>query len=464
MKKLITNGTIITAKEEYRADLLIEDGKIVKIGKQLEAEGSEVVDAAGCYILPGGVDQHVHFSFEFNGTKVRGFETSNAAALGGTTTVIEFVNQIRGKGLLESIEEYRKEQVDGIALVDYNLHGIITDPREEVFEEMESLVAAGYTTVKLFMAYKGMFFHADDDAILKALKAGKKAGVTIMVHAENAEAIDVFQKELVAAGKTEPYSHVLSRPPLVEAEATRRAIYLSQLADAPIYIVHVSCTEAVNEVKKAYTSGLPVRGETCSHYLVLDDSKLALPDFEGAKYVCSPALRSADHHESLWEAIDMGWLNAVSSDHCGFDWAEQKHMGKDSFVNIPNGAPGMEHRLAILWTYGVETGRITKQKLVELFATEPARNTGIDYCKGHIAIGYDADLVVFDPTWKGVITNERSLQGVDYTPYEGMEQIGRVEKVFLRGEQIVDGGEYMGTAVKGTHVKGRPFGATYKQR
>ncbi len=193
-------------------------------------------------------------------------------------------------------------------------------------------------------------------------------------------------------------------------------------------------------------------------------AKLALPDFEGAKYVCSPALRSADHHESLWEAIDMGWLNAVSSDHCGFDWAEQKHMGADSFVNIPNGAPGMEHRLAILWTYGVETGRITKQKLVELFATEPARNTGIDYCKGHIAIGYDADLVVFDPAWKGVITNERSLQGVDYTPYEGMEQIGRVEKVFLRGEQIVDGGEYMGSAVKGTHVKGRPFGATYKQR
>ncbi len=239
MGTLITNGTIITAKEEYRADLLIEDGKIVKIGKELEAAGSEVVDASGRYILPGGVDQHVHFSFEFNGTKVRGFETSNAAALGGTTTVIEFVNQIRGKGLLESIEAYRKEQVDGIALVDYNLHGIITDPRDEVFEEMESLVAAGYTTVKLFMAYKGMFFHADDDAILKALKAGKQAGVTIMVHAENAEAIDVFQKELVAAGKTEPYSHVLSRPPLVEAEATRRAIYLSQLADAPI--LHRAC-------------------------------------------------------------------------------------------------------------------------------------------------------------------------------------------------------------------------------
>lgn len=463
MTKLIQNGTIVTAKEEYQADILVEGEKIVAIGKGLEGRADEIVDAKGCYVLPGGVDQHVHFSFEFNGTKVRGFETSNAAAQGGTTTVVEFVNQVRGKGLLQSIEEYRKANVEGLSMVDYNLHGIITDPRPEVFGEMQQMVDAGYTTVKLFMAYKGMFFHADDDAILKALKAGKEAGITIMVHAENAEAIDVLQKELIAQGKTEPYSHVLSRPPLVEAEATRRAIYLSQLADAPIYIVHVSCTEAVNEVKAAYTAGLPVRGETCSHYLVLDDSKLALPDFEGAKYVCSPALRSAGHHESLWEAIDMGWLNAVSSDHCGFDWAKQKHMGRDSFVNIPNGAPGMEHRLAVLWTYGVEKKRITRQKLVELFSTEPARNTGLDYCKGHIGVGYDADLVVFDPSWKGVITNKTSLQGVDYTPYEGMEQIGRVEKVFLRGEKVVDGGRYMGTA-KGRHVKGKPFGATYKRK
>ncbi len=464
MRKLIQNGIILTAEGEYSADILIEDEKIVAIGERLDVESDEKVDAQDCYIMPGGIDQHVHFSFEFNGTKVRGFETSNAAALGGTTTVIEFVNQQRGKGLLESMETYRKEYVDGIALVDYNLHGVITDPQPDVFTEMENLVEAGYTTVKLFMAYKGMFFHADDDVILKALKAAKTAGVTIMVHAENAEAIDVLQKELIAQGKTEPYSHVLSRPPLVEAEATRRAIYLSELADAPIYIVHVTCTEAVNEVKKAYTSGLPVRGETCSHYLVLDDSKLALPDFEGAKYVCSPALRSADHHDSLWEALDLGWLNAVSSDHCGFDWEHQKHMGKDSFVDIPNGAPGMENRLAILWTYGVEKNRISKQKLVDLFSSAPARNTGLDHCKGHIGIGYDADLVVFDPAWKGIISNANSLQGVDFTPYEGMEQIGRAEKVFLRGEMIVDKGAYIGGAVKGKRVKSKPFGETYKHK
>lgn len=334
------------------------------------------------YVMPGGIDQHVHFSFEYNGEKVRGFETSNAAAVGGTTTVIEFVNQDQGKGLLESIQGYKKARVEGKALVDYNFHGIITDPKDSVFKDMDLLVSAGYTTIKLFMAYKGMFFHSDDDAILKALKSAKKAGITIMVHAENADAIDVLQKELIAEGKIEPYYHAVSRPPLVEAEATKRAIYLSQMAGAPIYIVHVSCIEAMNEVKDAYISGLPVFGETCSHYLVLDESNLAKPDFEGAKFVCSPALRTKEHHAALWEGLKMGWLNAVSSDHCGFDWKKQKHMGIDSFVNIPNGAPGLENRMAVLWTYGVETGKISRQKFVDIFSTTPAKNNGIDYCKG----------------------------------------------------------------------------------
>ena len=425
MKKIIRNGTIVTASNEFKSDILVEDEKIKAIGSELVSDVDEIIDASGMYVLPGGVDQHVHFSFDFKGSKVCGFETSNAAALGGTTTVIEFVNQVRGKSLIDSLEDYQRDQVENIAMVDYNFHGIITDPQPSVFQEMNELVAAGYTTIKLFMAYKGMFFHADDDVILKALKAAKKAGVTIMVHAENAEAIDVLQKELVAQGKTAPYYHAVSRPPLVEAEATRRAIYLSQLAGAPIYIVHVSCTEAVDEVKKAYVAGLPVHGETCSHYLVLDESMLALPDFQGAKYVCSPALRTKDHHESLWKAVNYGWLNAVSSDHCGFNFKEQKHMGRDSFVDIPNGAPGMENRLAVLWTYGVEKNRITRQKLVDLYSTTPARINGIAHRKGDIAVGYDADIVLFDPAWKGTMSNQNSLQGVDYSPYEGMEQIGR---------------------------------------
>lgn len=464
MKNLIKGGTIVTASNEYTADILMEDGRISAIGKDLECAGAQVYDASGKYVLPGGVDQHVHFSFEFNGAKVRGFETSDAAVAGGTTTVIEFVNQVRGKGLVDSIEDYRRENAENVAMADYSFHIVMTDPREEVIEEIPSLVEAGYPTMKLFMAYKGMFFHADDDAILKALKKGKEAGITVMVHAENADMIDVLQKELIAKGQTGPYGHVLSRPPVVEAEATRRAIYLAQLADAPLYIVHVSCREALEEIARAYDSGQPVMGETCSHYLTLDESNLAKPDFEGGKYVCSPALRTPDHFEDLWKGINNGWLNAVSSDHCGFDWKDQKHMGEDDFRKIPNGAPGLENRLQVLWTYGVEAGKITRQKLVDIYASAPARNNGLDYCKGYIEVGYDADVVIYDPEYRGVFSNEKSRHGVDYCAYEGMEQKGKVDTVFLRGNVVVKDGEYCGNKGDGRLVKGKPYGTMYKER
>lgn len=462
MKAIIKNGTIVSESNEYAADILIEDGKIVNIGANLECEGAEVYDAAGKYVLPGGVDQHVHFSFEFNGEKVRGFESSNAALKGGTTTVIEFVNQVKGKGLIDSVEDYRKENAEGIAMADYSFHVVMTDPREEVIDEIPKLVDAGYPTMKLFMAYKGMFFHADDDAILKALKKGKDAGVTVMVHAENADMIDVLQRQLVAEGKTDPYGHVISRPPVVEAEATRRAIYLAELADAPLYIVHVTCKEALEEIARAYDKGQRILGETCSHYLTLDESNLAKPNFEGAKYVCSPALRTPDHFEELWKGLNNGWLNAVSSDHCGFDWEKQKHMGENDFRNIPNGAPGLENRLEVLWTYGVEAGKITRQKLVEIYASTPAKNNGIDYCKGFIQVGYDADIVIFDPEYRGVFTNEGCLHGVDYNPYEGMEKKGAVDTVFLRGNVVVKDGQYIGNKGDGKLIKGKPFGTMYR--
>lgn len=464
MKTLIKNGTILTNSEEYVADILIDGETIVQIGQNLPEDGARVLDASGKLVLPGGVDQHVHFSFEFNGTKVRGFESSNAAAKGGTTTLIEFVNQVKGKGLIESIDDYRKANADGVAMVDYSFHSVLTDPREEVFEEIPALAEAGYPTMKLFMAYKGMFFHSDDDAILKALEQGKKAGITVMVHAENADAIDVLQKKLIAQGRTEPYSHVLSRPPIVEAEATRRAIYLAELADAPLYVVHVSCKEALEEVANASARGVRVKGETCSHYLTLDESNLAKPNFEGAKYVCSPALRTPDHFDELWKGLNKGWLNAVSSDHCGFDWKVQKHMGKDDFRNIPNGAPGLQNRLEVLWTYGVEKGKISRQKLVDIFATAPAKNNGLDYCKGSIAIGYDADLVIFDPNVRGVFTNADSLHGVDYCPFEGMEKIGRIETVLLRGNVVVSDGEYVGNRGDGKLIPGKPFGTMYQEK
>lgn len=462
MKTLIKRGSIISAENEYEADILIDGEKIVAIGADLEAQDAEVIDAKGKYVLPGGVDQHVHFSFEFNGNKVRGFETSNAAILGGTTTVIEFVNQVKNKGLVESIEDYRTENVEGVAMADYSFHSIMTDPRDEVIEEIPDLVKAGFPTMKLFMAYKGMFFHADDTALFKALKKSKEAGITVMVHAENADAIDVLQKEMIAQGKTDPYGHVLSRPPIVEAEATRRAIYLAELAGAPLYIVHVTCKEALDEIARAYDLGQPIKGETCSHYLVLDESNLAKPNFEGAKYVCSPALRTPDHFDALWNGLNNGWLNAVSSDHCGFNWKEQKHVGKDDFRNIPNGAPGMENRLSVLWTYGVETNKITKQKLVELYSTNPAKNNGLDYCKGSIDVGYDADIVIFDPLYRGVFSNEHSLQGTDYCTYEGMEQKGQVDTVLLRGQVVVKENKYCGQKGQGKMIFGKAYGTMYR--
>jgi len=466
MSTLIKNGTILTAEGETKSDLLLENGKITKIGKALADRADETIDASGKYVMPGGVDQHVHFSFTYNGSKVRGFETSNAAAAGGTTTVIEFVNQVKGKGLVESIDEYRRDNAEGIAMVDYAFHSVMTDPRPEVIDEIPKLADAGYPTMKLFMAYKGMFFHADDDAILKALYKGKDAGVTVMVHAENDQMIDVLTKQLIAQGKTGPYYHAVSRPPVVEAEATRRAIYLAKLANAPLYVVHVTCADALEEIMAASARGQSVFGETCSHYLTLDTSDLAKPGFEGAKYVCSPALRTEEHREALWRAISRKWLNAVSSDHCGFDYAKQKHMGfgeGKSFADIPNGAPGLQNRMNILWTYGVCTGRISRERFVDLVATTPAKINGL-VNKGRIAIGCDADVVVFDPDYRGTISVENNLEGVDYCPFEGFEQKGRAETVFLRGEKIVERGAYAGHKGQGRFIPGEPYGLAYADR
>lgn len=465
MSVLIKNGTVVTAENEVKADVYIEGETIKAIGEKLIIKADEVIDAEGKYVLPGGVDQHVHFSFTYNGSKVRGFETSNAAAVGGTTTLIEFVNQEPGKGLVQSINEYRKTDVEGIAMVDYSFHSVMTDPRPEVIDEIPELAKAGYPTMKLFMAYKGMFFHADDDAILNALYKGRDAGITVMVHAENADMIDVLTQQLISQGKVEPYYHAVSRPPVVEAEATRRAIYLAELADAPLYVVHVSAKEALEEIKKANHNGQSIFGETCSHYLVLDTEDLNKPNFEGAKYVCSPALRTEEHRESLWEAIDKKWLNAVSSDHCGFDFKEQKHMGfgqGKSFADIPNGAPSLQNRLNILWTYGVEERRISPSRLVDLFATMPAKINGLKK-KGQLAVGFDGDVVVFDSAYEGVIQAANNLEGVDYCPFEGFKQKGRAETVFLRGEKVVEKGQYIGKKGQGQFISGEPFGAAYEK-
>lgn len=461
MSLLIKNGKIVDAIKEYEGDILVEDGKIVAIGKDLDKKADEVVDAKGMYVLPGGVDQHVHFSFVFKGEKVRGFETSNAAAVGGTTTVIEFVNQNPGEALIDTIDDYRKAEAEGTAMVDYSFHGVITDPETGVYDEIAKLPEAGYPTVKLFMAYKGMFFHSDDDVIANTMKEAKKHGVTVMVHAENADLVDALQKNCIEEGNVEPYYHVVSRPPMVETEATERAINIARLTDSPLYVAHVSTKGAVNAIKRAQDEGLSVFGETCTHYLTLDKENLAKPDFEGAKYVCAPALRGQDDLDYMWESVQKGWINAISSDHCGFNWKNQKHMGKDDFRDIPNGAPGLENRLGVLWTTGVETGKITRSQLVDLYATTPSRVNGLDSRKGHLGIGYDADIVIYNPDYKCTISNETSLQGIDYNTYEGFEQIGRPEKVYLRGDLVVDNGEYIGKKGQGEFIPGQAYGLAY---
>lgn len=461
MKTLIKDGMIVTSEHEFKGDILIEGTKIEAIGRDLRVEADEVINAEGMYILPGGVDQHAHFSFEFMGERTKGFETTNSAIIGGTTTVIEFVNQEQGKGLVETVEDYNKEWVEGISMVDYSFHPVITNPSEETFKDIKNLPEAGYPSVKLFMAYKGQFFHSDDEAVTNALLEAKDAGVTVMVHAENADLIELMQKKAIAKGNTDPYYHALTRPPIVETEATERAINLARFAEAPIYIVHVTTKGAVDAIKKAKEEGLPVFGETCTQYLLLDKEYLAKDNFEGANYVCSPALRDKNDQEYLWKALKDGWLNAVSSDHCSFT-TEQKKMGLDDFRKIPNGSPGLENRLPMLWTYGVETGKITRPELVEYYAASPARNNGIDHKKGYLAPGYDADIVIYNPHVKKKVKLEDSLNGVDFTIYEGFDQVGECDAVFLRGTQVVKDAKYIGEQGQGHFVKGKPFGTAFR--
>lgn len=459
---LIKNGTIITAADEFKADILIEGEKITAIGNCLQNDReNEIIDANGLYVLPGGVDQHTHFSLPFGGTYTRGFESTNAAIVGGTTTVVDFVPQPPGMTIGDAVAKHDAEKAKGVAMVDYAFHGMVMDANETLFEEIPTLPEIGISTLKLFMAYKGTPFMVDDATIFKCLQVSKKAGVTIMVHAENGDIVDALQKQCLKVGQTEPKYHAVSRPPSVETEATVRAINLAEMADAPIFIVHVSCKEAMAAIRDAHSKGISVYGETCPHYLTLNVDNLCKDNFEGAKYVCSPALRSPDHHEALWESIQKKWLQVVGSDHCGFDWKGQKHLGKDDFTKIPNGAPGVENRLAVLWTYGVEDNKLSKQRLVDLYATAPAKFNGLFPRKGHICIGADADLVLFDPSWQGCMSVEKSLQGVDYCLYEGMKQIGRPKKVYLRGRLVAQDGSYIGEKGQGIFIKSEPYGEAY---
>lgn len=464
MTTLIKNGTIVASAEQAKGDILIDGEKIVAIGSGLEGRAQVIVDAQGKYIFPGGIDGHTHFGLPFMGTSTAGFETTPAAIVGGTTTVVDFAPQPQGMSLVEAIAKHREEKAEGKAAVDFSFHAMVMDAQEKIFAEPPALVKAGIPTIKLFMAYKGTPFCSDDATIFKMLQKTKEVGMLTMLHAENGDIIDVLQKQLIADKKTDPKYHATSRPTIAEAEAAIRATRLALAANAPVFVVHVSCAEAMMAVRDARHLGIAAFGETCPHYLVLDVQNLAKPNFEGAKYVCSPPLRESWHQDHLWQAIQQGWLQVVGSDHCGFNLKGQKEMGRGDFTKIPNGTPGVENRLAILYTHGILKGKLSLQRMVDVFSTAPAKFYGLYPHKGSITTGADADLVIFDPDFTGKISVKTSLQGLDFNSYEGFEQKGRPEKVFLRGNLTVDGGKFVGKLGQGKFVQREPYGLAYEGR
>ena len=454
MRTLIANGTVVTADGSYPADVLIDTETIVQVGAALgdSASVDETIDATGKYVIPGGIDVHTHMELPFGGTFAKDtFETgTRAAAFGGTTTIVDFAVQSRGSSLRAGLDAWHAK-AEGNAVADYGFHMIMSDVNDDTLKEMDTLVAEGVPDFKLFTAYPGVFF-SDDGAIFRAMQQTAKNGGLIMMHAENGLAIDVIAADTFNAGTTDPIGHGLARYAVLEGEATNRVIRLAQSAKVPVYIVHLSATEALNEVRRARDEGLPAFAETCPQYLFLSLDDLG-NGFDGAKFVCSPPLRTKDHQPELWRGLVKDDLQVVSTDHCPFDFHGQKDLGKGDFRKVPNGLPGVEDRLDLLHDGGVVGGRITKERWVEISSTAPAKLFGMYPRKGAIAVGSDADLVVYDPDRKHTISAKTHHMDVDYSCYEGRTVQGGSDIVLSRGSVIVRNGEFTGRKGAGKFVK-----------
>jgi dihydropyrimidinase len=451
---VIKNGTVVTAVDTYAADVAIENGKIAAIGKDLPAQNATaVIDAAAKLVMPGGIDVHTHLDMPFGGTtSADDFETgTRAAAFGGTTTLIDFAIQYKGQALRQAFDAWMKKAASK-AVCDYAFHCIVTDVSGGQLSEMNDLVREGVTSFKLFMAYPGVFM-LDDGSIFKALQTTSKNGGLVCMHAENGSAIDVIVQQALADGKKAPKYHALTRPTTAEAEATARAIALAEMAGAPIYIVHLSCNDALEKVREARDRGLPVYAETCPQYLYLSIENFDVPGFEGAKYVFTPPLREKWHREKLWNGLKRDHLQVVSTDHCPFCFKEQKELGKDDFTKIPNGGPGVEHRLSLIYSGGVAAGRFSANRFVELVSTTPAKLFGLYPRKGTIAVGSDADVVIFDPKRKHTISAKTHHMRVDYSMFEGIEVTGMPDIVLSRGRIVVDKDKFLGRAGQGEFLK-----------
>src|SRR2546430_1009627 len=420
MSVLIKGGRIITAADDYVGDISVEGERISVIGESLDLQAERVIDAAGKYVLPGGVDPHTHLDMPFGGTvTIDDVESGQtAAAFGGTTCHVDFIIQPPGWTFADAIEEWRGK-ANGKQVIDMGYHMAVTDLREGgTLEELASLPDQGITSYKLFMAYKGALM-VDDETLFKTMEVAAQTGALVMVHAENGDAIDVLVKKALAEGKTEPKYHALTRPPETEGEATNRAVQLARVAGSPLYVVHVSCAESVEPIQIAREKGWNVHGETCTQYFFVDYSFLERRDCEGAKYFYTPPPRAKANQDMLWNAVRTDTLSVISTDHCAFLWDGQKTIGRDDFSKIPTGGPGLDNRLQMIHEFGVRTGRVSVNRMVELLCTNPAKLFGLYPRKGTIAVGSDADIVVFDPQKKLTITAANQHSKTDYNLLHG---------------------------------------------
>ena len=453
MSVLIKNGNIVTAVDNYIADILVDEEKIRTIGIDLQAQPDKTIDATGSYVIPGGIDPHTHLDFPFGGTvSSDDFRTGTvAAAFGGTTTIVDFAVQQRGNSLSQALETWHAK-AEGKAAVDYGFHLIILDLPDSRLPELDDMVRQGVTSFKQFMAYPGALM-VDDATIFKTFSRTADNGALVCLHAEHGYMIDVLVKASLAEGKTAPKYHAATRPPTTEAEATHRAIRMAEVAGAPVYFVHLSCHEALQEVQAARAARKYVYAETCPHYLTLDDGLYQQEGFEGAKYVLTPPLRERWHQDELWNGLKRNDLEVVSTDHCAFRFADQKTLGRNDFSKIPNDGPGIENRLSLLYTKGVVPGLIDLNRLVEVFSTAPAKLFGLFPRKGTIAVGSDADIVVFDPEDEATISAQTHHMNIDYNMYDGMRVKGVPKVVVARGKVIIEDGKSVGAPGDGRFLK-----------
>src|SRR3984893_3694482 len=462
MNTLIRNGTVVTARDTTAADILIEGETIREVRPGISQQAAEkIIDASGMYVIPGGIDAHTHLDMPFGGTTSSDhFEPgTRAAAFGGTTTIVDFAIQPRGTRMRDALDTWWKK-AERRATIDFGLHMIVTDLAGAGLEDMDDMVREGVASFKLFMAYPNVLM-VDDATIFRALSRTAKNGALICMHAENGGVIDVIIQRALTEGKTAPIYHALTRPITAEAEAVHRAIAMSEMAGAPVYIVHLSSEAALNEVREARDRGVKAFAETCPQYLLLSIEELERPNFEGAKYVLTPPLREKQNLPKLWDGLKHDHLQVVSTDHCPFCFEDQKKLGKDDFTKIPNGGPGIENRLQLLHHHGVGMGNLTLNRFVELVATAPARIFGMYPKKGVLGVGSDADLVLWDPVAEHTISAATHHMRVDYSMFEGFRVKGNVRTVMSRGEVIVDQGRFLGKAGRGQYLRRQARGGAW---